>query len=179
MSPTVKSSFGILARELRVKNGLKQREVAEKIGIKLSTYGNLESSRWKVIRREKAQKLCEVYNLNEIDSANVMAQWELCPLSPDGEKNKAHWERKNRLRSKANNHDRLAASLVEVCSLLLESGDEAELCNCGFDGKTEADPTRSCELCTAFEALGLPAFTTRDAAIESLAKAAQKLEAKT
>jgi len=177
MSPTVKSGFGILARELRVKNGLKQREVAEKIGIKLSTYGNVESSPWKVIRRERAQKLCEVYNLNEMDSANVMAMWELCPLSPEGQKNKAHWQRKNRIRSKAKNHDRVAASLIEMCSLAIELSAQGEVCNCGFGGVTEADPTRSCEFCTAMEALGLPPFTTDAAAIDALAGAAAKLEA--
>src|ERR1051325_9940880 len=61
MSSQHQSDFGRMCRALRVQKGLKQREVAVAMGIKLSTYGNVESSRWKVVNRARAARLRAFY----------------------------------------------------------------------------------------------------------------------
>lgn len=177
MESTVKTDFGIMCRELRVQKGLKQREVAEFIGVKLSTYGNVESAPHRVIREEKAARIAELYHLDPVRRAALILAWARTPLSEYSEKQRASWRRRSAYRSKAAGYDRLQASLVEMVSFVLAVAPAGQLCTCGLDGKSESDSTRACELCTALEALGLPAFTTAEDATAQIAALHDKLHA--
>jgi transcriptional regulator with XRE-family HTH domain len=167
----MRSEFGNLCRDLRIAHGLKQREVASGIGISPGAYGNLESSPFKVVRKDKAKKIAELYRLDVKASSDLMAAWERCPLSEGGEKRRAIWQQKNAQRSKAKRHDALEVALCEMLGVHIGAMDEDKICVCEFAG----DP---CEVCAALGVLGLDPYSTRDNAITQLAKLQEKLVAK-
>jgi transcriptional regulator with XRE-family HTH domain len=170
--------FGILCKTYRDKRNLRQREVAERVGIGLSSYGNVESAPHRVISRARAESLADVFDLSDHERAGFLDAFERAPLSEYTIKNRARWDRRNKMRSKAKHHDRLFVSLIEMTSMfLMVCHNDADLCVCGFDGKTEADPTRSCELCTALEALGLDPFSTREDLVSKLGHMQDRIEA--
>lgn len=174
MGSTVKSDFAIMCRTLRVKKGLKQREVASSIGVKTSTYGNLESSPHRVIGSDKVDRMIELYELTADRASDLRSAWERTPLSAYGAKLRKSWERRNRMRSKAKHHDRLQRSLAEVLGLTLPAFSEhmgGKVCACAFD----ADEL--CEVCMALDNLGLDTYTTLDKAIGDIAGLQSKLEA--
>lgn len=161
-----------MCRDLRLKNRYKQREVAVGIGVKPSTYGNLESSRWMVIGEDRARRIADFYHLDRESADRLMAAWAKLPLSPDGEKRKKYYQKRNLQRSKAKHHDRLMRSLAEVLGVYLsEHQTDAGICHCSFD---RDEP---CEVCMALENLGLDGFTTLARAHEQLAALQDKLEA--
>lgn len=143
-----------MCRTLRVRKGLKQREVAAAIGVKGSTYGNVESSQWKVINRDRAAKLIGLYGLSPDMAAQLLAAWDRCPISPGGQKRKEFWQRRNELRSKAKNHDPLKVALVDLLGLHLMALPDAEICACNFETK--------CGVCAALERVGIGPFTPAD-----------------
>lgn len=161
-----KSDFAIMCRSLRVKKGLKLREVAAAIGVAPSTYGNVESSRFKVIGSHRVARLVELYSLPPDQAVALSAAWERVPLSEYGTKVREGWRKRNTQRSQVKRVPGLESALVEL--LCLQIGDHGEdSCRCGFNGKLE-DSDRACEVCEALAALGLPSFTTADKAIELL-----------
>jgi transcriptional regulator with XRE-family HTH domain len=168
MESKPKSDFAKMCRTLRVQKGLKQREVAEGIGVKPSTYGNIESSPWKVVGIEKVERMIQLYGLGPPRSDELRDAWSRVPLSAYGEKQRQTWERRNRQRSKAKHHDRLKRSLCEVLGLLLPEYPHT-VCACSFDRE------EPCEVCMAFENLGLPPFKDMPTAIRDLAKLQDKL----
>lgn len=175
MDTPPKSDFAILCRELRVKNGLKQREVADAIGVKHSTYGNVESSRFKIIGSHKVAKLIKLYSLPPDQAAKLSAAWERVPLSQYGERAREMWRKRNLQRSLAKRVPALEDALVQViCLQIADHGDDT--CRCGFDGKLEGTD-RACEICEGLVALGLPTFTTAEEMIDLLAAKADKLTA--
>lgn len=169
MEPQQKSDFAKLCRQLRTEKRLKQREVAEKIGIAASTYGNVESSPYKVVGLDKVERLINFYDIRGSQlAADLRSSWERVPLSPYGEKQRKGWERRNRMRSKAKHHDRLMVSLVEVIGAFLPHIPDREVCACSFGAP-------ACELCAALENLGLDGFASKDKTLDQLAKLADKL----
>lgn len=173
----MKSDFAIMCRELRIQHNLKQREVAERIGVKPSTYGNVESSAFKVIRAERVAKLIALYRLPPDRASAFSAAFERCPLSPYGEKQRKTWDRRNKMRSKAKNHDNLQYWLCIVAGTIVTFFDEP--CACpkddeSFGGGQDDDP---CEVCGSMLALGLDSYTTKPAALEQLSALQAKLEA--
>lgn len=160
-----------MCRTLRIQKGLKQREVAEAIGVKGSTYGNVESSQWKVINRDRAAKLIGLYGLDPQRAALLLSAWDRCPISPGGEKRREFWKKRNELRSKARNHDPLKLALVELLGLHLMAVPDAEVCACDFG--------QVCGVCNALERVGLPPFTPadRDKIMTQLVKIREKLAA--
>lgn len=144
-----------MCRDLRIEKGLKQREVASAIEIKPATYGNLESSRFKVIRRSKAEMLADFYCLDSERRRTLLDAWDRCPLSPYGEKQRESWARRNALRSKAKNHDGIRRALVDLLGIHLMALPDDQLCSCEFGSPT-------CPLCTALERLGLDPYTPAD-----------------
>ncbi|SRR6266568_2122555 len=167
----MKSDFAMMCRELRVQKGLKQREVAERIGVKTSTYGNIECSEFKVIRAERVSRLIALYQLAPDRASAFSAAWARCPLSPYGEKQRKTWETRNKQRSKAKNHDRMQWSLCLVLGVHIGLTDSDKVCVCQPFG---GDP---CEVCEALTVLGLDTYTTREVAIDQLSKLQGKLEA--
>jgi transcriptional regulator with XRE-family HTH domain len=167
-----KSDFGILCRELRVSKGHKQREVAAAMGVKLSTYGNLECSHWKVVSREKAVRLISFYGLLPDRAAVLLAAWERCPLSPHGEKRRAGFEKVRLFRGKARNHDSLQLGFIDLLAARLMDIADEFLCQCEF-----GEP--ACLTCGSLERLGLPPYTgaDRDQIFDQLEKLREKLVA--
>ncbi len=160
-----------MCRDLRVSRGLKQRDVAAVLGIRLSTYGNLESSPHKVIRKQRAEVLSGFYGLGPEDHARMMDAWERCPLSPYGEKRKGAWDRRNSFRSKAKNHDAIKLALVNLLGAHLMAIPDSDLCSCEFGGE-------ACPTCAALESVGLQSLVTRpdrDGILQSLSKIASDI----
>lgn len=176
MAEHTRSKFAVMVRELRQEKRYKYREVAKAIGIAVSTYGNVESSPFKVIRRDRAQALAKFYNLDDAVTSKLMKAWEGCPLSEGGEKRAEHWRNASLRRSKIRMHDRLQLACLELCSLVIEYAPDDGICICTFEGVHPSDPDRPCEFCSAMLALGLDRFTTRDAAISQLAALQAKLD---
>lgn len=156
MSSNVKSDFAVMCKQLRLVARLKHREVAAALGVAVSTYGNVESSSWKVINRQRATKLIELYSLPPDRAAALLAAWDACPLSPFGEKRKKYWEKRNALRNKARNHDKLKFGLVECLGIILMQNPDDQVCTCDFGGP-------SCSVCYSLEAVGADSpFTPAD-----------------
>jgi transcriptional regulator with XRE-family HTH domain len=168
--------FPALCRELRLARRLKQREVADAIGIKANSYGNVEVTNHKTINRERVLRLARFHELDEARTAELVAAWEELPESDYNKRQTKSFAQRREGRSKARNHDLLLVSLLEVTTLLVTSVPEgALLCACTADDADEwgAAPesiTESCELCTALERLGVAdGYTTRDEVIAKLA----------
>jgi transcriptional regulator with XRE-family HTH domain len=166
MSSHTRSAFADLCRNLRIERGLKQREVAAQIGIELSTYGNLESSRFKVISDRRAEKLSKFYGLAGDAHDAFMAASQRCPLSPGGEIRRATWAKRNTQRAKAKSHDALKLALINLLGAHLMALPDSDLCACEFGGA-------ACPTCAALESVGLPPFAAqpdRDVVLQSLTK---------
>jgi transcriptional regulator with XRE-family HTH domain len=172
MDHSEKPEFARLCRELRVNHQpyLKQRQVAEVLGIAVSTYGNLESSRFMVVGRASAERLAKFYRLDPGSAGNLIRAWEKLPLSPHGEKRRKIFARRASQRSKAKHHDALMVSLCEVLGALLPMLPPSQICAC--------DIASTCEICTALERLGLEPFSSLPAVIDQLAKLGDQLAAK-
>lgn len=186
MSSLQKSDFAIMCRELRVQNRLKQREVAERIGVQASTYGNIESSPFKVVGAEKVSRMATMYRLTPDQFAALSDAWERCPLSPFSEKRRKIWQRRNKMRSKAKHHDRLFLSLLEVLGVFIPHLADEDACTCGAGRPPEGSEfgweppayDERCEMCCALENLGLNPYTTRERVLDDLSKLQEKLELK-
>ena len=147
-----------MCKQLRQLAGLKHREVAAAIGVAVSTYGNVESSPHKVINRQRATKLIELYRLPPPKAAELLAKWDACPLSPFGQNRQKYWEKRNKLRNKAKNHDRLKYGLVELLGIILMDRPDDLICECAPDGT-------KCTVCYSLEAVGANSpFTPADRA---------------
>lgn len=188
MNPFVNTQFGAMCRELRVAARLKQREVAARVGIAASTYGNLESNPHKTIRRERAERIGRLYELDDAMQAQLMAAWDAQPVSEYSQKQRDSWAVRNAARSKAKNHDRLKLSLLEVTMLLIATVDGAAidpgtLCACGGPREPSSDmfdePDSSgqqpCELCDALKLLGLTGWTNLQDVTDRLAAVQEKM----
>jgi transcriptional regulator with XRE-family HTH domain len=173
MGSPQKTEFGKICRELRVQNRYKQREVANGIGVKLSTVGNMESSPFRVIGLDRVARIAEFYALPPDRAAELRKAWEGTELSAYGEKRRKNWQRQDRLRSKSKHFDRVFRSLAEVLGVCIEALHElypGRVCKCSFD---EDEP---CEVCMALENLGLETFTTIEKTSASIAALQTRLE---
>lgn len=162
-----------MVRDLRIKKRLKQREVAEYIGVKLSTYGNVECSPHKVIGLDKVHRMIDLYGLTGDPAKSLIAAWEQVPLSEYGARLTKTWEKRARMRSKVKHYDRMMRSLAEVLGLSLQPLSDyykGRVCSCSFDRE------EPCEVCMALENLGLDRFTTIEAAQDQIARLQSKLE---
>jgi transcriptional regulator with XRE-family HTH domain len=152
----MKSDFGKLCRALRVERHLKQREVAAAIGIAVSTCGNLESSQFKTIRRERAESLADFYKLTGARRAAFLDAWDRCPVNPITEQLRKKWDRHHTTRARLKHLDVMHAAFLEYISLTIPYLPDGAQCRCEFGGGTAWDPTRNCDLCVALEAVGIP-----------------------
>lgn len=149
------TEFATICRNLRIAKGYKQREVAAAIGIELSSYSNVESSRWRTIGIRRVERLIGFYGLNAEQAGRVMSAWEACPLSPEGEKQLGLLAKRREYRAKARGHEPLRLALVELLGAHLMALPDAEICTCEF-----GEPL--CATCNALERLVLPAFSPAD-----------------
>jgi len=170
MDSKIKSDFAVMCRALRVEKGLKQREVAELIGVAPATWGNVESSAFKVINRQRALKLIEKLNVPTPRATELLEAWDRCPLSEFGKKRKDYWSKRNIQRNKARHHDRLKFALVGCLGIILMDRPDDAVCECDGTGAT-------CTVCYALEAVGAARFTPadRDKILRQLAKAHEDL----
>ena len=61
---TTKKRFGIFIRELRIKNGLGQRELAKKIGIAASYLNDIEKEKRTAPKQIVIKKLSKILKIN-------------------------------------------------------------------------------------------------------------------
>ncbi len=125
-------------------------------GVAATTYGNVESSAYKVISRPRAERIASHYKLPSAQREEFLDAWERCPLSEYGERRRAMWGRRNALRAKVKHLDVVLAAFLEYISLTIPYLPEGAQCRCEFGGGTAWDPTRNCDLCVALEAVGIP-----------------------
>lgn len=157
---------------------MKQREVASKVGVKLATYGNVESSPRRVVGEERAKRIVELLAPDPDQAAQMMSAWAATPLSEYGEKRRLTWAKRNAARNKSKAYDRIFQAMADLLAVTLTVAPaDVPLCACGLDGKLESDPTRACEICTALETLGLSPYTTTESAMNELAELQDKIDA--
>lgn len=174
MNSFTTTEFGPMCRELRQAARLKQREVAERVGIAVTTYGNLESNKHKTVRRERAEAIARSFGLGAEMRAQLLAAWEAQPVSEYSQRQRESWNKRNLTRGKARGFDRAMTALLELASLLVTSvPDAGALCACPepdlFADPPESEPV-PCELCNALQLLGLSGWTTLDQVVAVLAK---------
>jgi len=168
-----KMKFPAMCRQLRVDRGLKQREVADHLGIRTSSYGNVESNNHKTMSIDRVKKLARFYVLDEQETAALIAAWNELPTSDYNDRQAKTWEARKAFRSKARNHDRIRDSLLGVTTLLVTSvADERLLCSCPARDEAQlfAAEDEECELCSALVLLGVDTgFTSRAEIVDRLA----------
>lgn len=149
-----------MARQLRITHGLKQREVATAIGVQPSTYGNLESSPYKIIRRERVDDMARLYKLDKDQYSELIAAWDRAPISDYSAKQRKGWEKRNEARSKGKQLEIVKLALCDVIDWLASSaavGEPVEAaCDCRPPDPFMDEDGRTCELCLAMHALGFP-----------------------
>jgi transcriptional regulator with XRE-family HTH domain len=176
--PQDKMEFPALVRSLRVEARLKQREVAEQIGIKTSTYGNVECNNHKTIRIEKVHAMARFYGLDPEAAGQLVAAWEALPVSAYNAAMAPARKRRDQFRAKAKLADALKLSLCELVAVLITNVDDpGALCTCPPPDlmSTEPPDTAPCELCNALQLLGMPGWTDSDQVIAGLAAAQEAL----
>lgn len=172
MDSQPKMKFPSMCRDMRVAHNLRQREVADAIGVKVSSYGNVESNNHKTIAIDRVKKLASFYTLDEAATAALIAAWEELPASEYSQKQTKSYAERNARRSKARNHDRLKVALLEMTTIhIAAAASPDELCTCARDDFfTPSEETEACEVCNALQLLGLSGYTNRDEVIAELAK---------
>lgn len=161
--------FRVMLRDLRKRRGLKLRQVAEVIGVAPSTYGNAESSAFRVFGEGKAAAVADFYRLTGSDRESFMSAWAATKLSPFSEKRREIWHANNERRSAARRLPKLELAMAELLGVHIGAMDDDKICVCDFGNV--------CEVCAALELLGLDRFSTRDHAIDQIAKLQEKLAA--
>lgn len=145
---------------------LRQRQVADAIGVKPSTYGNIESSNHKVVRRERVVDLAKFYELDAGDSERLLAAWEQLPASEFNLRQAGRRRERSAFRVNAREAPKLRLALVEVLGVLLGVTDDP--CACVPASEVAGDPRPPCEVCSALHVLGLSSWTSRDVVAEQL-----------
>lgn len=176
MSSSNCTYFAKLCRELRIEKHLKYREVASGIGIATTSYGNIESSPWRVVGEDRAKAIADFYQLDPDRRAVFMQAWSETPISKFSVERAEKWRVQNARKSAAKRLPKLELAALNLLGFAVQFVPDAELCRCGFDGKVEGGE-RSCEVCEALLALGLDTFSTREKLVEGILKLHAKLEA--
>lgn len=184
-----KLEFPSICRSLRIQHGLTQAKVADAIGVKHSSYGNVESANYVVIGQKKVEALARLYDLNENDTQQMINYWKLLPVHEYTSKNRERWKEKNAQRSKAKAHDALWRAAVEafgiVAGIMFDeqwSPDKcASLCACdkspGVHPPSANHPSLRCEFCTCLEVLGMPeGWTDLETVTAKLAEHQDKMD---
>lgn len=157
MNTKVKCEFAVMARRLRVRHDLRQRQVAEAMAITASTYGNLESSSFKNVRRERVDAMSRLYKLDAAEHAELVAAWERSPVSEYSLRQKEGWSKRNAMRSKGKKLEEVTAVLCDLLDGICVSGEGfPPKCVCRLPNKAIEDEGWVCDLCRAFHALGYP-----------------------
>ena len=164
-----KLEFPSICRSLRIQHGLTQAKVADAIGVKHASYGNVESANYVVISQKKVEALARFYSLNEGDTQQMIDYWKLLPVNEYTSKNRERWKEKNAQRSKAKRVDMLWRTTVETMYVLTDIMDDLHwtdeqivqrCCSCdkspGAHPPTANHPTLRCPFCNALEVLGMP-----------------------
>jgi transcriptional regulator with XRE-family HTH domain len=174
--------FPAWIRRLRMRADLTQREVAERIGVKESTYANAEAAKHRRLRLERVQRIAEVHGLDAAATADLVAAWQAMPESDYNQRNGKPWAERDAKRAKLRSYEPLRRALVEMVSLVLGvSPDPDTLCSCeepDMFADPDSDAPRRCEICNALHLLDLGAWAGAEATMEKLAKLHEKLETK-
>lgn len=169
-----RTQFGAKCRELRQRRGLKLRQVAEAIGLSTSTYGNIESSGFRVVGRDRANLIANFHRLDDADRESLLALWEATPLSKFAEGRKEKWREQNERRSAARMLPKMRIALCELAGVHVGAVPEDQICACVHEFAEDS----VCEVCTSLELLGLDRFSgDRARTINQLAALQDKLEA--
>lgn len=143
-------TLGQLCRDLRLAKGLKQRQVAEAVGVATSTWGNVESSKFKVISEEKALRVADFFELTGALRENLLAASAAMPMSKYTLAQRERWKTKNAARSK----DKRAALVWEALENLV-CWQAAKGAQCSCTEATFDEDASVCPLCQAMHALGV------------------------
>lgn len=165
--------------------GITQAKLASDLGVGPSTIGNMESQNYVVISEKRAASLADLFGLDEHGKEDLLAAWRELPVLAYTEGQRDRWRKKNEQRAKLKSHEAVVLAhqkaLLEIFGELVLTAYTANLelkCDCGPNGMSERDPTRSCELCNAMQVLGLPRWTDMETAVTGLSALQDRLEAK-
>lgn len=160
MNHKVKCDFAVMARRLRMKHDLRQKQVAEAMAITPSTYGNLECSSFKTVRRERVDAMSRLYNLDAAEHAELVAAWERAPISEYSQRQKEGWDKRNAMRSKGKKLEEVKLVLCDLLDGIAFHGQHGGaypvVCSCKPPDEFVGEDGYTCDLCRAFHALGFP-----------------------
>jgi len=153
-------TMGAYLRALRTSARLTQAELAAASGMRPGTIGNLESSGFRVVGRERIDNLIGALKLERARAARLLALWEAAPLSPFAEKRQRQWDAARERRRRESDNRAAAAELsvqrdqlVPIRAALILLLDVAAT----VERKCQCEPAQEivCELCVGMRALGV------------------------
>ncbi len=166
-----------MCRNLRIQSKIKQKDVAAAVGIRPSTYSNLESSQFRVVNVEKAWRLARFFGLDGEQADLFIAAHGKTELSDYAKNSRDRWQKRNTQRSKARRAEALERALIDLLAVTFSlAADDTQLCTCTFGGGSAGDPDRPCEVCSALGQLNLPAFESRDKSTAQLIELQARLD---
>lgn len=156
---------------------MRQRQVADAVGIPEGTYANAESSNVKKLRLDRVLTIARFYDLSEEDGNALIAAWEALPESQYNKNNAKPWAERDARRAKIKNFNKVKLALLEVTALLVTSTPDPDtLCACDkgppelFGPAPDSPPDSPCEICNALQLLGLSGWTSQQDVIAKLAR---------
>lgn len=172
---TPKGPFQDMCFELRTRHRLRHKHTAEAMGVAVSTAGNVEYSRFRVVSDEKAAKLADLYKLGPNTTptrAAFMAASAALPISEYTQAQREDWKRRNLVRSKSRRFDMMLEAIDDIVCML---GAEGRPCTCTpeLPGDFDVEPTPAtvCPLCKAMQAMGIPeGYSSPDLAFARIAQ---------
>lgn len=160
MNNRARTEFSAIIKGLRAASRLKQREVAEALGVQAGTYGNMESSPFRLVRREKVDALSRFYKLDSVQHAELVAAYEKLPLSEYSQRQRETWAKRSAMRSKGKKLEEVKLVLCDlldgIASTAGMGGEYLTVCSCKPPDEFVGEDGYTCDLCRAFHALGFP-----------------------
>lgn len=155
MTLATATEFGKLARAHRLARKWSGRTLAEKTGLAIPTIGTIEGSPYRVIGIDRAVIVADVFELAGDERAEFLDAHARTPLSPFSEVRAEHYDKRNKMRSKIRNFDRMKYATCELALRFIQESTPGEACRCDFGGGSYGDASRACELCFALETVGI------------------------
>lgn len=167
-----------MCRDLRVSKNWSQAEMGIRSGLK--SYSNVEYNNHKTIRLERVHAIARVHELNEADTARLVAAWEALPVSEYSQKQRQAWDKRNAARAKSRGYDEARRCVIELFGVALMVAFDLNTtldrwCTCLPGGGSAQSTTRLCEICNALTFLGLPRWTDTDTAVTGIGKLQDEL----
>jgi transcriptional regulator with XRE-family HTH domain len=163
MSSNRGNQYGQMVRDARIRLKYTQRELGELVGVKPSTIANLESSPFRVVRRDRLERVCARLSMGDEERDRVLAAFDAAPISDFQKRQREKWAKMREDRKAVKASTSLRDALIGLLALVASCGESIAECACA------ATTPEACELCEAMRAVGLERWESAEAADASIA----------